>query len=62
MEDDKTKFIKVYADLPVGLRSEIVAVLDEVGPVTWNAAYVEISNDTELGQTILKQLTKLEII
>jgi hypothetical protein len=59
---DKSKFIKVYANLPLGLRNEIVVVLDDVGPITWNAAYIEVDNETEVGQKILKRLHELEII
>lgn len=62
MEEQSAKFIKVYANLPIGLRSEIVVVLDELGPITWNAAYVEVSNKTDLGKKILGNLEKLGII
>jgi hypothetical protein len=62
MEEQSAKFTKVYANLPIGLRSEIVVVIDEVGPITWNAAYVEVSNKTDLGAIILRQLEKLGII
>lgn len=61
-EEHKAKFMKVYANLPIGLRSEIVAVLDNVGPITWNAAYVEVSNDTEVGDKVLALLDKLGLI
>ena len=47
---DKERFLKIYANLPVNLRSEIIAVLPDVGPITWNVAYLEISNDTELAK------------
>jgi len=54
--------MKIYANLPVNLRNEIIAVLPNVGPVTWNVAYLEISNDTELGKKILEKLSILKII
>ena len=59
---DKERFLKIYANLPVNLRNEIIAVLPNVGPVTWNVAYLEISNDTELGKKILEKLSNFKII
>lgn len=59
---DKERFIKIYANLPVNLRNEIIAVLPNVGPVTWNIAYLEISNNTVLGKKILEILSNLKII
>lgn len=58
----KEKFLQVYANVPLGLRSEIIAVLDDFGPVSWNAAYFEIIDDTENGQKILEKLKLLNII
>lgn len=55
-------FFKVYANLPINLRDEIILVLPERGPITWNVAYLEISNDTELGNTILQRLIELKIL
>ncbi len=59
---DKERFLKIYANLPVNLRSEIIAVLPDVGPITWNVAYLEISNDTELAKKITKKLSHFKII
>ena len=59
---DKEQFLKIYSNLPVNLRNEIIAVLPNVGPVTWNVAYLEISNDTELGKKILEKLSNFKII
>lgn len=58
----KDQFFKVYANLPLNLRSEIVLVLPERGPITWNVAYTEINNDTRLGELILQKLAELKII
>ena len=58
----KDKFFKVYANLPINLRDEIILVLPERGPITWNVAYLEISNDTELGNKILQKLAELKIL
>jgi len=38
----KEKFIKIYANLPMGIRQEIILVLDENKPITWNVAFNEI--------------------
>jgi hypothetical protein len=59
---DEGKFIKIYANLPISLRNEIILVLPEHGPFTWNAAYIEIQNKTELGKLILQKLADLNII
>ncbi|MFH1537288.1 MAG: hypothetical protein ABID45_04825 [Patescibacteria group bacterium] len=63
-EGNKEIFLKVYSNLPIKVREEIILDLGEekVGPVTWNAAYLEIKNDTKLGNEILTELEKLEII
>ncbi len=59
--DPKSKFYKTYANLPLGLRNEIIAVLDNE-PVTWNAVKIEIENDTPKGKILLEKLLKLKII
>ena len=59
---DKAKFLKVYSNLPINLRNDIILVLDEKGPITWNVAYIEINNNTKLGDEILKKLAKFKII
>lgn len=59
---DSSRFMKVYANLPLGIRNEVVVVLDEHGPLSWNAAYVEIANDTALGREILTKLIEMGVI
>ncbi len=58
----KERFLKVYSNLPLNLRDEIVLVLPGRGPVTWNVAYLEINNDTQLGKEILEKLVELKIV
>jgi len=58
----KEQFFKIYANLPLNLREEIILVLPGKGPITWNVAYLEINNDTELGKQILEKLLELKII
>jgi len=57
----KEKFLKVYANLPLGVREEIVLVIDGK-PITWNAAYLEVNNNTKYSQEILKKLEELKIL
>lgn len=59
---EKEKFLKIYADLPLALRDEIVLVLPERGPITWNVAFLEVEQDTSLSKEILEKLKNLEII
>ena len=54
----KERFIKVYSNLPLGVRREIILVIDSK-PVTWNAAYIEVSEDTKSGKEILKKNRKI---
>lgn len=64
--DNKEKFLKVYSNLPINLREEIILVLgvlaNEKVPITWNVAYLEIKNDTDLGKEILNKLEELKFI
>ncbi|OGL89433.1 hypothetical protein A3H75_01380 [Candidatus Uhrbacteria bacterium RIFCSPLOWO2_02_FULL_51_9] len=58
----REKFLKIYANLPLGVRQEIILVLKEKGPITWDVAFIEVDNDTELSKTILEKLEKLQLI
>ena len=57
----KEKFFKVYANLPEPEREQIIAVVEDK-TYSWNVAYAEISNNTELGQKILKKMEDLGLI
>lgn len=59
---EKERFLKIYANLPLALRNDIVIVLKGHGPLTWNAAFIEVANDTELSKIILEKLSNLKII
>ena len=62
-KESREKFLRIYANLPFTIRKEIICVLDnEKGPITWNVAYLEIKNNTKLGEEILKKLEGLKII
>lgn len=58
----REKFIKIYADLPLGVRQEIILVLDDGKPATWNAAFVEVEANTPLSKIIIEKLERLKII
>ena len=58
----REKFLKIYADLPLGIRQEIILVLDDGRPITWNVAFVEIEANTPTGKIILEKLASLQII
>ena len=61
--DKKQRFLQVYATLPLGVRKEIVAVLDDpIGPVTWEVAFIEVENETSFGLEILERLASMQII
>ena len=54
-------FLRVYADIPLNLRKEIVLFLDKE-PISWNVAYVEVVNKTEKSKIILNKLSELKIV
>lgn len=59
--EGKDRFIKVYSNLPIDVRTETILVIDNI-PVSWNVAYSEIENETEFGKKILSKLIELEFI
>jgi len=58
----RERFLKTYANTPINLRGEIILVLDKWGPVSWNAAYIEVDKKSEISETILKELAALNLI
>ena len=61
MELLRERFLKIYSDMPLNLRDDIILVF-EGKPITWNVAYLEIKNNTNLAQKILKELKELGLI
>lgn len=59
--NDFSRFQKVYANLPDKIRDGIVVVVNDK-PYTWNAVYIELMNNTKLGQEMYDKLIKMEII
>lgn len=58
---EKDRFLRVFSNLSVDLRKEIILLVDDK-PITWNIAYEEIMNETKLGEKILEKLIELELI
>jgi hypothetical protein len=59
--DRNSQFLKIYANLPLSQRNEIIVVLGDED-LTWNAAKIEIAEDTPKGKEILDKLLKLGIL
>jgi len=59
--EDYSRFLRVYANVPNGLRRGIVSIVDGK-TYSWDMAYFEITNNTELGKKIYKNLIDMEII
>ncbi len=60
-EEKREKFLKVYYNLPLQIREEVVINMEEK-PLSWNVAYIEIQNRTKIGEIILEKLAGLNII
>lgn len=61
-EGSRENFLKIYTNLPLGIRQEIILVLEDGRPITWDVAFIEVKEDTVLSKIILEKLEKLEII
>lgn len=59
---NREKFFKIYANLPLGVRQEIILVLDDNRPITWDVAFIEVKTKSPLSESILGKLEKLQII
>jgi hypothetical protein len=58
----RERFLKIYANLPLNLRDEIILVLPDMGSITWDIAYLEVKQNTKVSKEILKMLNELNII
>jgi len=64
-QENREKFLRAYANLPLSMRKEITLVLEEEGikqPITWEVAFLEVKNNTSNSDKILKKLEELGII
>ena len=57
----RAKFLHAYANLPEPEKSQVLVLIDE-RTYSWDAANSEISNNTKLGEKILKKLVLMEIL
>lgn len=57
----KDRFLRAYSNVPLGMRSEIILLIDGK-PITWDVAFIEINKNTKTGEKILKKLIDLELI
>lgn len=60
--ENRIKFLKIYANLPLSVRNDVVVVVVKNEPLTWNAAHLEVEQNTPVGKEILEILTKLKIL
>lgn len=61
MPKGRDDFLRVYSNLPIDVRKEIILVIENQ-PITWNVAFEEINHGTSLGEQIIKKLIQLEFI
>lgn len=59
--DLKERFYKIYYNLPLNLREEIILVVGNE-PLTWQVARLEVDQDTKSAKVILEKLAALKII
>ena len=69
-EEEKMRFMKVYQNLPLNERKNTILVLEETNdkgkikkdPISWDIAYLEIDQNTKIGEIILNKLIRLNLI
>jgi len=59
--ENKDRFLKVFSNLQIDVRKEIVVVIDNQ-PISWDVAFAEINKETNLGKNILEKLVKMEVV
>ena len=57
----KAKFLKLVAAVPVPLRTEIIAVVNN-STINWDVAAEEVKRDTLIAKQIIKQLQKVGLV
>ena len=62
MEEGRINFIKIFNNLPEKVRSDDIVIVINDKAYTWNAAFIEVKNNTSLGKDILIKLKSLEIL
>ncbi|MBU2638322.1 MAG: hypothetical protein KJ955_05085 [Nanoarchaeota archaeon] len=59
--NSRERFLKAYANLPVPEREQIIVIIDNK-PFSWDRAYDEITDNTELGKKMLKKMEAIGIL
>ena len=71
MDQLREKFLRAYSKIPIQLRNDTILLLEQKlnhveskikTPITWNLAYIEIKQNTELSKKILEELADLDLI
>ena len=57
----KAKFFDTIGRVPIPLRGEIIAVIEDA-PVSWAVANAELLNNTPKSKKILEQLRKIGVL
>lgn len=60
-EELRAKFLKAYANLPEPEMELVIIIIDDK-PISWDKANKEISDKTHLGDKILKKMKLLGIL
>lgn len=60
--DLKENFLRVYANIPMSMRNDIILTLDKGRTVSWDVAFFEVKQNTEHSKEILEGLKKLDLI
>ena len=62
----KMRFLNVYQNLPLSERKNTILLIeDKEGkkkPISWDIVYIEIDQETEMGEEFLNKLVKLNLI
>ena len=61
MNDLKSRFYKTLANLPLGVRDEIVLVINKQA-MTWNVIKLEVDTDSKLSKEALKLMDELKLL
>ena len=57
----KTRFLRTFADLPLGMRDSVAVVVDD-NPISWNVLKIEVDNNTKFSNRALKILDELKFL
>lgn len=60
-EELKAKFLKVFANVPLPLREEIIVMIEDK-PLSWNTVYAEFKMDTVNVKEIITRLKLIGVL